>query len=104
MVDQVRRRASPADDPPARLRAFDFADWLPLVDVSEYHPDDWRDIRDGVPVGPVKFSFENWRRDQAWHLFSRARLAWQEEHGWPGGLDAVELLQQTVALRLAALR
>ncbi len=42
---------SPADEPPARLRAFDWADWLPLVDVSEYHPDDWRDVRDRVPTG-----------------------------------------------------
>jgi hypothetical protein len=26
-------------------------------------------------------------------------LAWQHRHGWPGGLDVVELLQQSVALR-----
>ena len=98
----VRRRpprVDPADEPPARLRAFDYADWPPLVDVSEYHEDDWRDRRNWEPVGPVKFPFEAWRRDQAWHLFSQARLAWQEEHGWPGGLDFVELLQETVQMR-----
>jgi hypothetical protein len=100
----VRRRPpklDPAHEPPARLRAFDAADWLPLVDLTEYREDDWRDIRDRRPVGPVKFPFEAWRRDQAWHLFSRARLAWQEEHGWPGGLDCIQLLQETVGMRLA---
>ncbi|MCZ2857832.1 hypothetical protein [Blastococcus sp. VKM Ac-2987] len=52
----------------------------------------------------MRFEFEDWRRDQAWHLFSRARSDWQEEHGWPGGLDFVELFQQTVQLRRRALR
>lgn len=98
----MRRRAQridPAHQPPARLRAFDAADWLPLVEVSDYHPDDWRDRRNWEPVGPVKFSFENWRRDQAWHLFMRARLDWFDQYGWPGGLDYISLLQETVHMR-----
>ena len=53
------RRVDPADAPPARLLAYDSADWLPLVDVDEYHPDDWRNIRDGQPYGEPRFSFEN---------------------------------------------
>ena len=102
----MRRRApklNPADEPPARLRSFDLADWLPLVNLAEYHEDDWRDRRNWQPVGPVKFPLEAWRRDQAWHLFIRARLDWHKEHGWPGGLDFVELLQQTVQLRRSAM-
>jgi hypothetical protein len=88
----------PADEPPARLRAFDPADWLPLVDPSEYHEDDWRNRRDHVPYGPVKFSFENWRLNEAWNLFGRARSDWHREHGWPGGLDFIELFRETVQM------
>ncbi len=98
-----RRQRTPPGfvEPPARLLAFDLADWLPLVDASEYHPDDFRNIRDHVPYGPPRMSFEDWRRDRAWHLWSQARLDWCDRHGWPGGLDVVEVLQQTVQLRRA---
>lgn len=92
-------RLDPADEPPARLLAFDPADWLLLVDVSEYDPDDYRGRRNHELVGPVRFSFENWHLQQAWQLFSRARMDWQEEHGWPGGLDFIELLQEEVRMR-----
>jgi len=102
----VRRRPRDRDipEPPARLRAYDPADWLPLVDVTEYHENDWRDIRDRVPVGPVKFPFEAWRAHEAVTLWSRARLDWCKEHGWPGDLDYVELLQETVQLRRQSTR
>ncbi len=96
-----RRQRTPPGyvEPPPRLLAFDLADWLPLVDASAYHPDNFRNIRDHVPYGPPRMSFEDWRRDRAWHLWSDARLSWCERHGWPGGLDCLELLQQTVQLR-----
>ncbi len=79
-----RRERTPPGfvEPPPRLLAFDEADWLPLVDVTEYHPDDWRNIRDHVPYGLPRMSFEDWRRDRAWHLWSSARLDWCERHGW----------------------
>jgi hypothetical protein len=95
----VRRRArTDLVEPPARLVAYDAADWLPLVDVSEYRPDDWRNIENGVPVGPVRFAFEDWRRNEAWHLWTRARHDWCQLHGWPGGLDIIDLFGQEVRL------
>ncbi len=98
-----RRRREPPGyvEPPPRLLAFDLADWLPLVDPSGYDPDDHRNRMNHVPVGPVRFSFEDWRRQQAWNLWSQARLDWCKRYGWPGGLDVVEVLQQTVQLRRA---
>ncbi len=30
-----------------------------------------------------------------------ARLDWCRQHGWPGGLDFVDLLRQTVTVRRA---
>ncbi len=101
----MRRRArqvDPADEPPARLRAYDPADWLPLVDVDEYQPDDWRNIRDGQPYGEPRVTFDNWRTDQAWHMWSKARHEWCDEHGWPGGLDVINLMQQEVRLTIEA--
>lgn len=98
----MRRRLrplDPADEPPARLRAFDPADWMPLVDVSEYDPDDYRNRTNYEPVGPVRFPLENWCLQRAWTLFSRGRMDWHREHGWPGGLDYVELFQETVQMR-----
>jgi len=50
-----------------------FADWLQLVDPSGYNPDDHRNRLNHEPVGPVRLSFEDWRRQQAWGLFSRTR-------------------------------
>ncbi len=101
-----RRERTPPGfvEPPGRLLAFDLAEWLPLVDATEYHPDDFRNIRDRVPYGPPRMSFEDWRRDQAWHLWSSARLDWCDRHGWPGGLDWLELFQQTVQMRLRSFR
>lgn len=88
-------------EPPAKLRSYREADWLPLVDATQYREDDWRDVRDRVPVGPVTFLFEDWVRDQAWHLYCSAQLAWLDQHGWPGGLDFVQLMQQQVQRRTA---
>jgi hypothetical protein len=98
----VRRRApaiDPAHEPPPRLLSFSLEDWLPLVDVTEYNPDDWRDIRNWEPVGPVKFLFKDWHRDQAWHLFCRARLDWCQQYGWPGGLDYIQVMQEQVRMK-----
>lgn len=92
------RQVDPADEPPGRLLAYDPAEWLPLVDVTEYHPDDFRNIRNGVPYGEPRFTFKNWRTDQAWHMWCRARHDWCDEHGWPGGLDFIELMQEEVRL------
>lgn len=89
----------PADEPPARLRAFDVRDWLSLIDASEYDRNDYRDIRNHQPVGPVKMSFEDWRTAQAWRLFTTGRLDWCEEHGWLNGMDVVQVLQETVQMR-----
>ncbi len=56
----------------------------------------------GPPVyGEPRCTFEDWRRQQAFSMWSRARLDWCSRYGWPGGLDYVELLRETVALRLA---
>ncbi len=96
-----RRQREMAVEPPARLLVFDAADWLPLVDPSGYDPDDHGNRMSHVPIGPVRCSFEDWRRQQAWNLWSRARVDWCRKYGWPGGLDWLELLQQTVQLRRA---
>lgn len=93
----MKRRVRPVDPataPPARLVDFDPADWLPLVDPSDYHPDDWRNIRNHVPYGEPRFSFDNWRRQEAWNLWTRARYDWCEQYGWPGGLTVLDLMQE----------
>jgi len=98
----VRRHpppVDPADEPPARLRAFYPDEWLPLVDPDEYDPDDYRDRMNWEPVGPVRLSSADWRLNRAWRVWSRARMEWHKEHGWPGGLDYVELTQETVRMR-----
>jgi hypothetical protein len=37
---------------------LDLEEWLPPVDVDGYREDDWRNIRDGQRVEPVRFPFE----------------------------------------------
>jgi hypothetical protein len=96
--------AGPSGRAAGPLLEFRLEDWLPLVDVSKYDPDHYRDRRNFQPVGPVKFLFEDWQRQVASELWSRARLNWAEEYGWPGGLDYIEVLQQTVQLRRTASR
>jgi hypothetical protein len=98
------RRVDPAHQPPARLLTYNPADWLPLVDTSEYDPDHYRNIRDHVPYGEPWFSFENWHADEAWHLWTKARHDWCEEHGWPGGLDIINLFQQEARMTFAGNR
>lgn len=87
-----------ADQPPVKLLAYDPADWLPLVDTSEYHPNDYRNVRDHVPYGEPFFSFKHWWADEAWHMWTRARHDWCDEHGWPGGLDFINLMQEEVQM------
>ncbi len=96
----MRRRVQEvAPEPPAKLRAFDARDWLPMVDLSEYDPEMYRNRGPGGPYGPPSVSLEDWARQQTRNLWSRARLAWHQEHGWPGGLTAVDLLRQERAAR-----
>ncbi len=94
-----RRLCRAVPEPPARLVAFDPVDWLPMVDVLAYDPDHFRNRKDGVPYGE-SISLEAWREQEARLLWGRARLAWHQEHGWPGGLTAVDLLRQERAARL----
>ncbi len=66
------------------------AGWLPLVDDGE-----WRRYGQAGALQPLAA----WRLHEALALWSRARLDWCREHGWPGGLDSVDLLRETVAVR-----
>lgn len=95
----MRRREPAPVEPPARLVAFDPAEWLPLVDPAGYRPDDHRNRSNGVPVGPPHQTLEQWRRGEALSLWSQARMDWQKEHGWPGELDVIDLLKQTMRIR-----
>ncbi len=72
---------------------FDAADWLPLVDDADYR------CRYGQSVALQPLAA--WRLHEALALWSRARLDWCRQHGWPGGLDSVDLLRETVAVRRA---
>ncbi len=103
MVAVKRRQQQTVPEPPARLLAFDPADWLPLLDARAYDPDMYRQRRDGVPYGDPSVSFRNWQHQEARSLWGRARRAWHEEHGgWPGGLTPLDLLRQERAERRAA--
>ncbi len=96
----MRRRARLAEvAPPARLRQFVCEDWLPLVDPSDYRPERYRNIRAGEPYGPPHVTQEAWVRQEACALWTRARIDWMREHGWPGRLDAVDLIREARELR-----
>ncbi len=94
-----RRQRSERAEPPARLLEFDAADWLPLVDVLAYDSDRYRNRADGVPYGELTLSLDDWQHHEALTLWSQARLDWCRQHGWPGGLDFIDLLRETVAVR-----
>jgi len=102
----VRRRRRDLDipEPPARLLAFSEGEWLPVVDPAGYDPEDYRNRGPDGPYGPPRWTFEAWRLQQAVNMWSRARLDWQMEYGWPGGLDYVELMQETVRMRRESTR
>ena len=85
-------------EPPARLVAYDTAEWLPLVDPDGYDPERYRNRRDGESYGEPRMSLEDWRHGQAWGLWTRARHDWCQQHGWPGGLDIIDLFRQEVRL------
>lgn len=95
----MKRRAPAPVEPPARLVAFDEADWLPLVDPAGYHPDDHRNRSNAQPVGPVHRTLEQWRLGEAITLWSQARTAWHAEHGWPGGLDVFDVMRESMYAR-----
>ncbi len=71
-----------------------------MVDVLAYDPDRYRNRQDGVPYGESTLSLDAWQHQEARSLWSKARLAWREEYGWPDGLTAVGLLRQERAARL----
>lgn len=95
----MRRREPALIEPPARLVAFDAAEWEALVDPAAYSPDDHRNRTDNRPVGEPHMTLEQWRLGEAITLWSRARMDWCEEHGWPGIDNKIELLRQTVWVR-----
>ena len=95
-----RRQPQSVPESPARLRAFDPADWLPLVDLDEYDPEAHRCRNAQGPYGPPMLSRETWAVQQARALWGRARCDWREEHGgWPGGVSPLDLLRQEMAQR-----
>ncbi len=90
-------------EPPAKMLVFDPPDWLPMVDLSEYDPELYRNRGPDGPYGPPSLSREDWVRQQARLLWGRARRAWHDEHGgWPGGLSPLDLLREEVAVRRRA--
>jgi hypothetical protein len=97
----MRRRPPPDDvvQPPGRLLAFDPNDWLGMVDLAGYDPDEHRNRRDGLPYGEVKHHQDEWALFRAHQLWSRERHAWRDRYGWPGGLSMLDLLRQDVAER-----
>ncbi len=70
MVAVERRVQELVPEPPTRLLAFDLADWLPLVDLSEYDPEMYRNRRPDGPYGPPSLSREDWARQQARWTFA----------------------------------
>lgn len=92
----MKRRSPPRMEPPARLLAFKESDWLPQVNPDDYDPEAHRGISNGVRVGEPGLTRENWRRGVAFTTWSRARMAWQAEHGWPDEKDSIELLREAV--------
>ncbi len=73
---------------------------MPLVDPSGYDPELYRNRGLGGSYGEPTPSLPTWTAMQARALWSRARLAWHQEHGWPGELTALDLLRQERAARL----
>ena len=96
-----RRDTRVTVDPPARLLVYAAADWLALVDVAAYDPDRLRSTSGGVPYGEPSRTLEQWTGDQAWTFWLGARLAWHKEHGWPGRLGHLDLLQDSLAAKRA---
>ncbi len=100
-----RRQQNLLPEPPARLLEFNPADWLPLVDATDYSAEMYRNRGVNGPYGEPSLSFENWKHQQARTLWGRARRAWHDEHGGcPGGLSPLDLLREEMALRRAATR
>lgn len=86
-------------EPPARLRAFEASDWVPLVDPGGYDPEAYRNRGPDGPYGEPLMSLSQWVTQQARSLWWRERVAWCRAHGWPGGLDWVDLFRAEVAAR-----
>jgi hypothetical protein len=79
----------PDASPPHQLLRFVLAEWLPDVDDAGF-----------AKMGPGYVgSIEVWRRGEAVTLWSRARLAWLAEHGWPDEGDPGTLLREAPDVR-----
>jgi hypothetical protein len=94
-----RRERGEVIEPPGHLVAFHRNDWVPLVDPAGYDPDRHRNRGPDGPYGPSWMSYDNWLEGEAQSLWTSARLQWCREHGWPGGLDVLDLLRQAVNVR-----
>lgn len=99
-----RRDDRPQVEPPARLRCYDAAEWLPLVDLDGYDPDRYRNRGPEGFRGEPTFSAHDWRDLEAHQLWARARYAWVKLHGWPGGLTVLDLIRAEVGVRRASVR
>lgn len=86
----MRRRPPRMVEPPARLRCYVEADWLQLVDLDT-DDSQWHGYS----------SRQGWRRCKAVTLWGDARRDWYLLHGWPGGLDSLDLLREQLAVRRA---
>jgi hypothetical protein len=89
----MRLRQAEVLAPPARLVAFDPADWTPLVGEQRYNPENHR-LRSKGGAGPVTVTLAQWQHSQAYAFWTQARLDWCELKGWPGGLSVVDLLRE----------
>ena len=83
--------------------AYDPADWLPLVDPDEYDPLRWTNRNAQGYYGGPRTSQHDWLRQQARTLWTRARLDWCKQYGWPGGKDVLDLLRESRENRYRAL-
>jgi hypothetical protein len=99
-VCPVRRRArTEVVEPPARLVAYDAAEWLPLVDRTGYDEERFRNYGPMGPYGEPFFAFEDWLSGEAFGLWTRARHDWCDRFGWPGDLTVLDLLRQEVHMK-----
>ena len=91
-------------EPPSRLRCYDPAEWLPLVDLDGWDPDRYRNRGPDGFHGEPYWTLDDWRHHEAHQLWKKARYAWVKLHGWPGGLSVLDMLREEVGVRRANAR